>query len=611
MASPSTPAVGIDLGTTFSLVAHLDDAGRPQTIRNAEGDLLTPSVVLFEGSSVVVGKEAVKAAALEPDRVAPFAKRDMGSSTYSKAINGEHLPPEVIQSLILEKLKRDAEAKLGPFQKAVITVPAYFNEPRRKATQDAGRLAGLEVLDLINEPTAAAIAFGVQEGFLTPKGESKRREKILVYDLGGGTFDVTLMDIDGKNCTVLATAGDVYLGGMDWDQRIANHVAEVFEKQFRGIDPRQSPAGLQRLLREAEDAKRALSARETATIAFEHAGQGIRVPITRKQFETISADLLERTRFTIRNLLKDAHLNWDVITRVLLVGGSSRMPMVQNMIEEEFGRSVDRSLSFDEAVAHGAAIYAGLLLESAGGSMPRVAIRNVNGHSLGVLAIEPATGRPRNRVMIPRNTPLPATERARFKTHRANQRTVEVRVVEGGDASGQNSTPIGKCILGDLPPKLPAGTPVDVAFSYEENGRLEVKAWLPHLNKQASLTIERETGLSEGILREWSEKLRLQEGPFGPISEHALSTASAAQASALLESSVASHRPSIPLAQPVPESVPPAVPPVAKVAEKRKPPLPPPAPAKAVPPPLPVPDKPKPPPLPGPGKPLPPPLPES
>ena len=219
MTRHSIPAVGIDLGTTFSLVAHLDSAGRPWTIPNAEGDMLTPSVVLFEGSSVVVGKEAVKAAALEPERIAQFVKRDMGSAVYSKAINGEHLPPEVIQSLILEKLKRDAEAKLGPFRKVVITVPAYFNEPRRKATQDAGHLAGLEVLDIINEPTAAAISFGVQEGFLTAKGEAKRPEKVLVYDLGGGTFDVTLMDIDGKNCTVVATAGDVCLGGIDFPGR--------------------------------------------------------------------------------------------------------------------------------------------------------------------------------------------------------------------------------------------------------------------------------------------------------------------------------------------------------------------------------------------------------
>jgi molecular chaperone DnaK len=215
MANPSEPAVGIDLGTTFSVIAHLDSMGRPWTIPNAEGDLITPSVVFFDESSVIVGKEAVKAGGVAPEDIAQFVKLDMGSPAYEKPIKGEHMPPEVIQSFILDKLRRDAVLKLGEFRKVVITVPAYFNEPRRKATQDAGALAGLEVIDIINEPTAAAIAFGVQQGFLTAKGESKEKERIVIYDLGGGTFDVTLMEIDGRNYNAVATAGDVRLGGVD------------------------------------------------------------------------------------------------------------------------------------------------------------------------------------------------------------------------------------------------------------------------------------------------------------------------------------------------------------------------------------------------------------
>ena len=187
MPAPHTPAVGIDLGTTFSVVAYLDVTGRPCSIPNREGDLLTPSVVLFDGKTTVVGKEAVRAAPLEPDRVAEFSKRDMGNTHYSRPIGGERLPPEVIQALILEKLKQDAEVKLGPFTKAVITVPAFFNEPRRKATQDAGQLAGLDVIDIINEPTAAAITFGYEAGFLNQRGEARQAERILVYDLGGGS----------------------------------------------------------------------------------------------------------------------------------------------------------------------------------------------------------------------------------------------------------------------------------------------------------------------------------------------------------------------------------------------------------------------------------------
>lgn len=508
------PAVGIDLGTTFSVIAHLDSAGRPWTIPNAEGDLTTPSVVCFDGESTVVGKEAVKAAVAAPEQIAQFAKRDMGCQVYEKAIHGEHLPPEVIQSFILDKLRRDATLKLGEFRKVVITVPAFFNEPRRKATQDAGSLAGLEVMDIINEPTAAAIAYGVQQGFLTAKGEAKQKEKILVYDLGGGTFDVTVMEIDGNHYNAIATAGDVYLGGIDWDERIVNHVAGQFMQRNRAIDPRQNPAGMQRLLREAEDAKRTLSAREQTTITFDHGGDMIRVPLSRQQFEEMTADLLDRTRFTVVTLMQEAQLQWSDITRLLLVGGSTRMPMVQNMLAEISGKTPDRSLSVDESVAHGAATYAGLLLASEAGSRPKFQVRNVNSHNLGVLGVDKQTGRPRNRVMIPRNTPLPAQHTARFVTAQAGQSTVAVHVVEGGDASGNGGTKIGKCIVGDLPANLPAGSPVEVTFRYGQDGRLTVKARVPHSGKEATSEIERSSGMARETLRSWNRRLHNEPGPL-------------------------------------------------------------------------------------------------
>ena len=506
-------AVGIDLGTTFSVVAHLDSAGRPWSITNAEGDLTTPSVVLFEEDATVVGKEAVKAAAMEPGRVAQFAKRDMGSNVFSQPINGQFLPPEVIQSIILAKLKRDAESRLGPIREVVITVPAYFNEPRRKATQDAGRLAGLVVLDILNEPTAAAIAYGVQNGFLNAKGESRQTETVLVYDLGGGTFDVSIMRIDGRDYLCLATSGDVHLGGIDWDRRIVDHIAETFQSKHRGIDPRDHPSGLQRLLREAEDAKRTLSARDQVAITFEHQGNGVRVPLTRSQFEAMTADLLDRTRFTTTNLIREAGLAPSDLTRILLVGGSTRMPMVGSMLEHALNLTPDRSLSPDESVAHGAAIYAGLLLASAparGG----MSIQNVNSHNLGVLGVESVTGRPRNTVLIPRNTVLPTSKSARFETRKPDQRSVAVQVIEGGDASGNGSTPIGRCVVRDLPPGLPGGTPVEVTFRYAENGRLRVQARLPTIAKRAELEIERTTGLSEANLSLWQHRLRDEFRPL-------------------------------------------------------------------------------------------------
>jgi molecular chaperone DnaK len=507
------PAIGIDLGTTFSVIAYLDSTGRPQTIVNFEGEALTPSVVFFDASSVVVGKEAVKASCLEPEGVAEYAKRDMGCPIYSKAINGEHYPPEVVQSFVLEKLKQDAQSKIGTFQKAVITVPAYFNEPRRKATQDAGHLAGIEVLDIINEPTAAAIDFGFQKGFLSSKGESQRPETILVYDLGGGTFDVTLMHIDGTSYTARATAGDVYLGGIDWNRRMVDYLAEEFKTKYR-FDPKDNPSILRRLMQTVEDAKRTLSSRPETTVMFDHAGETVRLTITRQQFESLTSDLLERTRLTVRNVLRDAALEWKDVTRLLVVGGSTRMPMVQNMLEEESGKKVDRSLSADEAVAHGAALYAGLLLNSRTVSERKISVRNVNSHNLSVLGIESETGRPRSRLMIPRNTVLPATKAAFFKTFRDNQPSVAVQVVEGGDVTGQNSTPIGKCVIQDLPPGLPGGTPVEVVFEYADNGRLTVKAHLPKAKRAAVLTIQRESGLSDTMLHDWSDRLKDRTGPL-------------------------------------------------------------------------------------------------
>lgn len=514
MPENSAPAVGIDLGTTFSVLAYLDPAGRPWTIPNAEGDLLTPSVVFFDRDAVIVGKEALKAGVTEPQRLAQFAKRDMGSPIYSKPVNGEFMPPEVIQALVLEKVKKDAEKKLGPIQKAVITVPAYFNEPRRKATQDAGKLAGLEVLDIINEPTAAAIAYGVHQGFLTTKGESRTKEDILMYDLGGGTFDVTLMRIEGRSYTALATAGDVRLGGIDWDQRLVDLLAEAFMAEHRGLDPRQNPAGFQRLVREAEETKRALTAREQITVTLEHSGETLRVPVNRRQFEERTKDLLERTRLTVRNLLKEAGIGWKDVTRVLLVGGSSRMPMVRKMLEEESGRAVDNTLSEDEAVAQGAAIYASLLMSTHKMVTAGMTVKNVNSHSLGVLGIEAATGRPRNSILIPKNTPLPAKNVRRFQTRKEGQRSVVVNVIEGGDASGANSTPIGRCVIRDLPTGLPDGTPVEVMFEYAENGRLVVRAHVPSLNCEARLDIERASGLSPEKLDEWSRRMH---GGFKPL----------------------------------------------------------------------------------------------
>ncbi|MBU4397864.1 MAG: Hsp70 family protein, partial [Planctomycetes bacterium] len=336
MTRPSIPAIGIDLGTTFSALARIDDHGRPITMVNAEGDLLTPSAVLFDGEDVVVGKEALKAIATEADRVAECSKRDVGHRVYHKLLDGKQYPPEVIEALILNKLRVDAVKQIGPFTKVVVTVPAYFDEVRRKATQDSGYMAGFEVLDIINEPTAAAVSFGFQQGYLDKEGGSPAPRNILVYDLGGGTFDVTIMQIRGTEFNALATDGDVRLGGYDWDQRLVDLAAE----RFTGLghaDPREDPLSAGKLWRECEDAKRTLSARRKASVACHHRGVSERIEIARQEFEEATQNLLDRTRFTTVQALRAAGLQWNDLERVLLVGGSTRMPMVRDMLRRLSG----------------------------------------------------------------------------------------------------------------------------------------------------------------------------------------------------------------------------------------------------------------------------------
>ena len=500
------PAVGIDLGTTFSVVACLDATNKPETIRNSEGDLTTPSVVFFDRERPIVGKEALKVAATEPENVVRYAKREVGKDFFHQPIRDEQLPPEVIQALILKKLKEDAELKLGTVTKAVVTVPAFFNEPRRKSTQDAGQLAGLEVIDIINEPTAAAIAYGVQQGFLSDRGNTKHKERILIYDLGGGTFDVTLLDIDGYQYTAVATAGDVFLGGIDWDRRIIDFAAEQFQKEH-GVDPREDTATMQSLMDDAEDAKRSLSLRDSVSLSVNHNGLRLRVELTRSQFESMTEDLVQRTLFTTQKLLDRAKSSWQDLTRVLLVGGSSRMPMIQEMLAEQTSSPVDRSLDPDECVAHGAAIYARILLDDPDGEHPQIQVTNVNSHDLGVLGMERATGMSRRKVLLDRNTPLPATGSARFTTREDNQKQVSVDVIEGGDASGKNSTPIGRCLVKDLPAGLPAGTPVNVRFTYTQNGRLEVAAAVTGTEQATTLVLERTSGLSDDELSRWENRI--------------------------------------------------------------------------------------------------------
>jgi molecular chaperone DnaK len=499
------PPVGIDLGTTYSVIAYVDAQGRPCTLSNGDGERLTPSVVFFGAEGTVVGKQALQGSALEPERTALCVKRDMGAKSYRHKINGEFMPPEVISSCILRSLKSDAERALGRVSQAVITVPAYFDETRRRATIDAGKLAGLDVLDIINEPTAAAIAYGYQLGFLDTgcqlvKGESLR---VLVYDLGGGTFDVTIVEIGKSDFRALATDGDVYLGGRDWDERLVKIAAERFRSQFRD-DPRDNPSSAQELWLAAETAKRTLTERPKATLSVNHLGSRCKIEVSRDEFEQASADLVERTRLTTEIVIRQAGLTLAEIERVLLVGGATRMPMIVRMLVELTGKVPERSISPDEAVAHGAALYAQSLAPT-DALAPGFSVTDVNAHSLGILGTDPASGKQFNKVLIPKNTPLPHTVVKKFQTFRHGQRAILIKVLEGESDKPILCASIGVCTIGDLPADLPAGWPIEVVYTYQSNGQLSLSAKLKDYDKSISTEFQRENSLPDEDLELWAQ----------------------------------------------------------------------------------------------------------
>ena len=496
-------AIGIDLGTTNSVLATINELGRPATVPNFEGELLTPSVVLLEESVAIVGRDAVKALGTDYARIARSPKRQVGKRIFDKEIGGRRYPPEAFQGWILRKLLDDAEQKLGKIEMAVVTVPAYFDEVRRKSTQDAGHIAGIDVIDIINEPTAAAIAYGVKEGFLDNQASTTEPVKILVYDLGGGTFDVTVMEIKGNQFNTLATDGDYLLGGDDWDTRIIDFVAENFIRLY-GIDPRDDDESVGLLIRDARDAKESLTSREQTTIACTCQSQTCKTSLTRTQFEELTIDLVERTSFTTRQTLQAASLEWQDIDQILLVGGSTRMPMIREMLEELSGRPPNTSLSPDEAVAHGAAVRAQILLDKnsgVGGPKPR--IRNVNSHTLGVVALDVETREPRVVPLIPRNTPLPVVAKQVFKTRREGQESILVKIVEGESANPENCSEVGRCSIWDIPDNLPVGSEIEVQFGYRENGRLKVTVQVEGHPKPFTQKINRPNSLTPQQLDSW------------------------------------------------------------------------------------------------------------
>jgi len=537
---PAAPAklVGIDLGTTYSAIATLDDRGQPHTLPNRDGEMLTPSAVLIlDDGQTVVGQAALDVALEQPDRVATLMKRRMGQPSFGRAVAGREFRPETLSAILLRQLVLDAELRVGPIRHAVITVPAYFDETRRKATKDAGRIAGLEVLDILDEPTAAALAYSFQPvGTNGPvarwSGSSGEARTVLVYDLGGGTFDVTLVRLADRHFQTLAIEGDVRLGGKDWDDRIVDYVAAQFQKQH-GEDPRSDPQSRAALDAAAERAKRTLSKLPQATITCTHRGKMLSVPLTRTEFESLTRDLLVRTRLTIQQLLREAGVGWSDIDRILLVGGSTHMPMTRQMVADLAGKSPDDSLAVSEIVARGAALHAGIVaarsahpdgaagdmapLADANGlsagalqSLSNVVEINVNSHSLG---IEVRQGKGRiNDVLIPKNTQLPTAASRVYRTIAADQSRVRVRVLQGEAHQAEACIGVGECWIEGLPDKLPKGSPVQVRCAVGADGLIDVMALDMTSGLLARTSIHRDSGLSDDeITREatWVKGLKI------------------------------------------------------------------------------------------------------
>jgi molecular chaperone DnaK len=515
MAKQPEPIVGIDLGTTYSVVAAIDRSGRPVTIPNRHGDLSTPSVILIEHDGVIVGKEAQRLALAEPDRVAECPKRDMGLPHYHRPVAGRLYAPAVLSAVILKRLKADAQRRIGPFKRVVVTVPAYFDHSRREATCEAARLAGLEVVELLNEPTAAALAYGFRERFLDEAGALGGRETIrpgvmtiVVYDLGGGTFDVTAMQIRDRNFKTIVTDGDVKLGGRDWDRRIVDHAAASYMVDHPGDDPRTDAVTLQMLTKEAEEAKRTLSERTSTRLVYAHHGHQLALKLTRAEFEEMTADLLERTRVTTKLVMNEAGLEWSEVDKLLLSGGSTRMPQVARMLRELSGQEPDQSLSPDEAVAHGAALYHGILMAQRDGSSgqgataPRVV--NVNSHSLGLVTRSLSTNEFRNSILIPRNTPLPHSGSQVFYTGKAGQKQIVIRIVEGESLDPRACIQLGRFSIEPLPPNLPARTPIRLDYTYDQSGRIKIRSEVDLPTLRTEVQIARRGSTVDQKVEDWA-----------------------------------------------------------------------------------------------------------
>ena len=476
--------IGIDLGTTNSCVSVME-GGEAKVIANAEGGRTTPSVVAFKGEDVSVGEVAKRQAITNPNTVISI-KRHMGEGDYRVNINDKKYTPQEISAMILKNLKKTAEDYLGAeVSQAVITVPAYFNDAQRQATKDAGKIAGLEVKRIINEPTAAALAYGIDK--------VDKEQTILVFDLGGGTFDVSILKLADGTFEVISTSGDNHLGGDDFDQKIIDHLVAEF-KRDQGVDLSKDKMAIQRLKDAAEKAKKELSGVTTTQISLPFITMGDAGPLhmelnlTRAKFNEITADLIDRCEAPVRTALKDAKMGSNDIHQVLLVGGSTRIPAVQELVKKLLNKEPNKSVNPDEVVAMGAAIQGGVLA----GDVKDVLLLDVTPLSLGIETMGNVFTK-----LIERNTTIPSSKSQVFSTAADNQPAVDIHVLQGERPMASDNKTLGRFQLSDIPP-APRGVPqIEVTFDIDANGIVSVKAKDLGTNKEQNITITGNESLSQ------------------------------------------------------------------------------------------------------------------
>ena len=468
---------GIDLGTTFSALAKLNGIGRPEIVPNSEGERITPSVVYFdeeEAGAIRVGLEALNCRQLNPERTARWIKRYMGDKTWKKTVDGRDWTPEEISSLILKKIRQDSAVENGDITDVVISVPAHFDEVRRKATMDAGTMAGLNVIGIVNEPVAAALYYATTQSV---------NGRVLVYDLGGGTFDVTILDINGRDMNIVCSQGDHALGGVDFDKKVLDLFESLYRAEYKKelIESEQDRA---RYEDEAEDIKKTLSRRPTARKILYGPAGSLRIELTREQFEKAIEPLISRTEILIEVALEEAKCKVGDINSVLLVGGSTRIPTVVERLTRKFGFAPENAVNVDECVALGAAIHAGLTLmrdnpksvsQGIAAGLRDVKLKDVCNHSYGTICapLDEETGRHtiRNTIILKKNTPLPCDVTQTFYTMSEGQTELQVTVTQGEDEDPEYVNRIATENF-ELPPGRSANRPIQVRYSYDVNQRM-------------------------------------------------------------------------------------------------------------------------------------------